>query len=56
MGGLLHPALKGEAFRRKKVTERPGLEIMILRKSLLPEFTPSEAEFRYSRGKFEIKP
>ncbi len=38
-----------------RITERPGVERMIVRKSLLPEFTPSEAEFRYSKGKFKIK-
>lgn len=39
-----------------RTTEKPGFERMIVRKSLLPEFTPSEAEFRYSKGKFKIKP
>lgn len=37
-------------------TEIPGVERMVVRKSLLPEFTPAEAEFRFSRGKFEIRP
>ncbi|MBP1911562.1 hypothetical protein [Thermococcus stetteri] len=37
-------------------TEILGVERMVVRKSLLPEFTPSEAEFRFSKGRFEIKP
>ncbi len=35
-------------------TERPGLEKMIVRKSLLPEFEPSFAEFTYSKGRIKI--
>ncbi len=34
---------------------RPGIERIIIRKSLLPEFEPSEAEFLYSRGKMRIR-
>lgn len=37
-------------------TEIPGVEKMIVRKSLLPEFAPSTAEFRFSRGKMRIVP
>ncbi|WP_054840683.1 hypothetical protein [Thermococcus peptonophilus] len=31
-------------------TEIPGVERMVVRKSLLPEFTPAEAEFRFSKA------
>jgi hypothetical protein len=37
-------------------TDIPGVERMVVRKSLLPEFTPTEAEFKFSRGRFEIRP
>jgi len=36
-------------------TERPGLERMIIRKSILPDFEPSMAEFVYSRGQIKIR-
>ena len=36
-------------------TSRPGIERIIVRKSLLPEFEPSEAEFFYSRGRMLIR-
>ncbi len=36
-------------------TERPGIEKMIIRKSLLPDFEPSLAEFTYSKGKIKIR-
>ena len=36
-------------------TSRPGVERIIARKSLLPDFGPSEAEFFYSRGKMRIR-
>lgn len=36
-------------------TERPGLEKMIIRKSLLPDFEPSLAEFTYSKGQIKIR-
>lgn len=39
-----------------KHAEVPGLERMIVRKSLLPEFEPCTAEFRFSRGKMRIVP
>ncbi len=39
-----------------KPTSIPGVEKMIARKSLLPEFTPSEAEFRFKHGNLEIRP
>ncbi len=38
-----------------QVTEKPGIEKMIVRKSLLPEFTPAQAIFRFSKGGFEIE-
>ncbi|WP_297535705.1 hypothetical protein [Thermococcus sp.] len=37
-------------------TEVPGVERMLVRKSLLPDFKPGIAEFRFSRGKIRIKP
>jgi len=39
-----------------KRSEIPGLEKMIVRKSLLPEFEPCTAEFRFSKGKMRIVP
>lgn len=39
-----------------KPTGTPGIERMLVRKSLLPDFTPSEAEFRFSRGNLSIRP
>lgn len=36
-------------------TRKPGLERIIVRKSLLPEFEPSTAEFVYSRGEIKIR-
>ncbi len=39
-----------------KPTGTPGVERMLVRKSLLPEFTPSEAEFRFSKGGMTIRP
>lgn len=39
-----------------KPTGTPGVERMLVRKSLLPSFTPSEAEFRFKQGNIEIRP
>ncbi|NJE11014.1 hypothetical protein [Thermococcus sp. MAR1] len=36
--------------------EAPGVEKMVVRKSLLPEFEPCTAEFRFSKGKIRIIP
>ncbi|ASJ05559.1 MULTISPECIES: P-loop NTPase family protein [Thermococcus] len=36
--------------------EAPGVEKMVVRKSLLPDFEPCTAEFRFSRGKIRIVP
>jgi len=36
-------------------TSKPGLERIIVRKSLLPDFEPSTAEFVYSRGRIKIR-
>jgi hypothetical protein len=36
--------------------ETPGVERMMVRKSLLPDFVPSEAKFRFRGGNFEILP
>jgi hypothetical protein len=38
-----------------RITEKPGIERMVVRKSLLPEFIPVEAVFKFSRGRFEIE-
>ncbi len=35
-------------------TEIPGRERLLVRKSLLPDFEPGMAEFRFSKGKVEV--
>ncbi|WP_457742285.1 hypothetical protein [Thermococcus sp.] len=37
-------------------TEIPGVERMLVRKSLLPDFKPGIAEFHFFKGKMQIKP
>ncbi|ASJ02083.1 hypothetical protein A3L09_01780 [Thermococcus profundus] len=37
-------------------SETPGVERMIVKKSLLPDFVPRTAEFRFKKGEIEIFP